>query len=162
MTSVKWLTRIEAVPDRFEGYQMLAYRERENADDEGVDVTRIYPRALMIPPGFPDFFTRTRIVDAGTVELRGRAWSGRGRIVRVEVSTDGGTNWRDAALGEQHTPTEWAAWSVDWNAEPGEHELVVRATDDVGNVQPVEQSWNHHGLENNAVQRVPVSVRAGS
>ena len=161
MTSVKWLTRIEAVPDRFEGFQMLAYREREHADDEGVDVTRIYPRALMIPPGFPEFFTRTRIVDAGTVELRGRAWSGRGLIARVEVSTDGGASWRDAVLGEQPTPTEWAAWSVDWNAEPGEHELVVRATDDAGNVQPVEQSWNHHGLENNAVQRVPVTVRSG-
>ncbi len=35
MTSVKWLTRIEAVPDRFEGFQMLAYRKRDQADDEG-------------------------------------------------------------------------------------------------------------------------------
>ena len=91
MTSVKWLTRIEAVPDRFEGFQMLAYRKRDQADDEGIDVTRIFPRSLMIPPGFPEFFTRTRIVDAGRIELTGRAWSGWGRIVRVEVSTDGGT-----------------------------------------------------------------------
>jgi len=161
MTSVKWLTRIEAVPDRFDGYQMLAYRRRDHADDEGIDVTRIFPRALMIPPGFPDFFTRTRIVNAGPVELRGRAWSGRGRIERVEVSTDGGTSWRQATLGEQPTSTEWVPWEVDWEAEPGEHQLVVRAADDAGNVQPLEQSWNHHGLENNAVQRVPVTVRSG-
>ena len=161
MTSVKWLTRIEAVAHRFEGFQMLAYRRRDHADDEGIDVTRIFPRALMIPPGFPDFFTRARMVAAGPVELRGRAWSGRGRIVRVEVSTDGGVGWQDATLGEQPTSTEWVPWSVDWEAEPGEHELIVRAADAAGNVQPLEQSWNHHGLENNAVQRVPVTVRPG-
>jgi sulfane dehydrogenase subunit SoxC len=161
MTSVKWLTRIEAVPHRFEGFQMLAYRKRDQADDEGIDVTRIFPRSLMIPPGFPEFFTRTRIVDAGRIELAGRAWSGWGRIVRVEVSTDGGTSWQDATLGEQPTPTEWVPWRVTWEAEPGAHELVVRATDDAGNVQPLEQSWNHHGFQNNAVQRVPVTVRSG-
>jgi sulfane dehydrogenase subunit SoxC len=161
MTSVKWLTRIEAVPHRFEGFQMLAYRKRDQADDEGIDVTRIFPRSLMIPPGFPEFFTRTRIVDAGRIELAGRAWSGWGRIVRVEVSTDGGTSWQDATLGEQPTPTEWVPWRVAWEAEPGAHELVVRATDDAGNVQPLEQSWNHHGFQNNAVQRVPVTVRSG-
>jgi len=162
MTSVKWLARIEAVPDRFEGFQMLAYRRRDKADDEGIDVTRIFPRALMIPPGFPDFFTRTRMVEAGRIELRGRAWSGRGRIVHVEVSTDGGTSWRQATLGEQPTPTEWVPWTIDWWAEPGEHELIARATDDAGNVQPLQQAWNHHGLENNAVQRVPVVVRSVS
>jgi DMSO/TMAO reductase YedYZ molybdopterin-dependent catalytic subunit len=162
MTSVKWLTRIEAVPDRFEGFQMLAYRKRDQADDEGIDVTRIFPRSLMIPPGFPEFFTRTRIVDAGRIELTGRAWSGWGRIVRVEVSTDGGTGWQDVTLGEQPTPIEWVPWRVAWEAEPGAHELVVRATDDAGNVQPLEQSWNHHGFENNAVQRVPVTVRSSA
>ena len=161
MTSVKWLRRIEAVPDRFEGFQMLAYRKRDQADDEGIDVTRIFPRSLMIPPGFPEFFTRTRIVDAGRIELTGRAWSGWGRIARVEVSTDGGADWQDATLGEQPTPIEWVPWKVAWEAEPGAYELVVRATDDAGNVQPLEQSWNHHGFENNAVQRVPVTVRSG-
>jgi sulfane dehydrogenase subunit SoxC len=161
MTSVKWLTRIEAVPERFEGFQMLAYRKRDQADDEGIDVTRIFPRSLMIPPGFPEFFTRTRIVDAGEIELTGRAWSGWGRILRVEVSTDGGASWRDTTLGEQPTPTEWVPWRAAWQAAPGAYELIVRATDEAGNVQPLEQSWNHHGFENNAVQRVPVTVRSG-
>jgi len=78
------------------------------------------------------------------------------------VSTDGGTSWREATLGEQPTSTEWVPWTVDWEAEPGEHELIARATDDAGNVQPLQQSWNHHGLENNAVQRVPVVVRSVS
>ena len=46
-----------------------------------------------------------------------------------------------------------------WSARPGQHELVVRATDDAGNVQPMTQPWNHHGLSNNLVQRIPVLVR---
>ena len=46
-----------------------------------------------------------------------------------------------------------------WDATPGEYELVVRATDGTGETQPLEQPWNHHGLANNMVQRVPVTVR---
>ena len=66
MTSVKWLRSITAVAEPFEGFQMWAYRLRQHEEDEGTPVTRMMPRALMIPPGFPDFFTRSRTVDAGT------------------------------------------------------------------------------------------------
>ncbi len=45
------------------------------------------------------------------------------------------------------------------DATVGDHELVVRATDDLGTAQPLDEPWNHHGLENNLVQRVPVTVR---
>jgi sulfane dehydrogenase subunit SoxC len=159
MTSVKWLTGIEAITERFEGFQMSSYRIRQQPDEDGVDVSRMLPRALMIPPGFPDFLTRERTQDAGQVTLRGRAWSGRGAIARVEVSTDGSGTWTDASLGGQPTPFEWVAWHHVWHAEPGEHDLVVRATDDRGNVQPLEGSWNHHGFQNNGAQRVAVAVR---
>ncbi len=52
----------------------------------------------MVPPGFPEFFTRARVLEAGPCTLEGRAWSGRAAIERVEVSTDGGDTWADAAL----------------------------------------------------------------
>ncbi len=78
MTSVKWLRSITAVAQPFDGYQMWAYRLRQHEEDEGTPVTRMMPRALMIPPGFPDFFTRSRTVEAGAVTLEGRAWSGLG------------------------------------------------------------------------------------
>jgi sulfane dehydrogenase subunit SoxC len=159
MTSVKWLSDIDAVSEPFDGFQMRAYRMRERPEDDGVDVTRMLPRALMIPPGFPEFFTRNRTLDAGPVPVSGRAWSGFGRIARVELSTDGGVTWRDTSLGEQPTPDGWVAWSTEWVAESGEHELVVRATDDGGNTQPMEAVWNYHGFQNNGVQRVPVLVR---
>jgi sulfane dehydrogenase subunit SoxC len=161
MTSVKWLTAIEAVPEPFRGFQMEAYRVRQKPDDEGEPVTRMAPRALLVPPGFPEFLTRSRIVDVGRHILTGRAWSGWGPIERVEVSWDGGATWADAALGERASPFAWVPWTFGWDAaEPGELELWCRATDDIGNTQPIEQPWNLQGFSNNMVQRVPVEVRA--
>jgi sulfane dehydrogenase subunit SoxC len=161
MTSVKWLTGVTAVADPFEGFQMWAYKDRQQEEEPGEAVTRIQPRALMIPPGFPEFFTRVRLLDAGTCRLEGRAWSGMGPVERVEVSTDGGASWADADLGSRPgSPFAWRAWSFDWEATPGDHELLARASDAAGNAQPVDQPWNLHGFANNMAQRVPVTVRA--
>jgi sulfane dehydrogenase subunit SoxC len=159
MTSVKWLTGITAVTEPFDGYQQVAYRFRQRPEDEGEPVTRMRPRSLMIPPGIPDFMTRSRIADAGHHVLRGRAWSGWGPIERVEVSADGGSTWATAELGDAVSPHAWRSWSFDWDAQPGTIELSCRATDEAGNEQPLEPSWNLGGFSNNAVQRVSVEVR---
>src|SRR5829696_4949959 len=77
MASVKWLTRIEAIDHAFDGYQQVrTYRFKQAADDAGEPVRQIRVRALMAPPGIPDFFTRRRLVDRGRVTIRGRAWGG--------------------------------------------------------------------------------------
>jgi DMSO/TMAO reductase YedYZ molybdopterin-dependent catalytic subunit len=159
MTSVKWLTGITAVTEPFDGYQQVAYRFRQRPEDEGEPVTRMRPRSLMIPPGIPDFMTRSRIADAGHHVLRGRAWSGWGPIERVEVSADGGSTWATAELGDALSPHAWRSWSFDWDARPGVVELCCRAADEAGNEQPLEPSWNLGGFSNNAVQRVSVEVR---
>jgi DMSO/TMAO reductase YedYZ molybdopterin-dependent catalytic subunit len=159
MTSVKWLTSIEAVADPFDGYQQAeAYRFQADADDPGERVTRIRVRALMIPPGIPDFFTRRRLVDRGPVRLEGRAWSGEGRVERVEVLVDGRA--ADAQLDAPVGPFAWRRWSLEWDAEPGDHELACRATDASGHVQPSEQPWNYQGMGNNLLQRIAVTVRS--
>jgi sulfane dehydrogenase subunit SoxC len=161
MTSVKWLTAIEAVAEPFRGFQMESYRVRQQPEDEGVPVTRIYPRSLLVPPGFPDFLTRRRFVEVGRHVLRGRAWSGWGAIERVEVSSDGGKTWADAELGQPASPYAWVPWTFAWDAvEPGAFELSCRATDAAGNTQPLEQPWNLGGVSNNMVQRVSVEVRS--
>jgi DMSO/TMAO reductase YedYZ molybdopterin-dependent catalytic subunit len=160
MTSVKWLTKIEAVSEPFDGVQMWAYAMRKEEDEPGTPVTRIQPRALMVPPGFPDFPARARLMEAGPVRLLGRAWSGVAPIERVELSTDGGGAWADAALGPvPPSPYAWRQWTFEWDAVEGEHELVVRTTDATGATQPLDQPWNLHGFSNNMVQRVPVTVR---
>ncbi len=159
MTSVKWLASIEAVAEPFRGYQQLgSYRYTESLDDPGEPVTLQNVRALVIPPGIPDFATRTRLLEAGPVTLTGRAWAGRHDVIRVEVSVDAGETWDDAKLDPPLGPHAWLAWRYEWSAEPGRHTLAVRATDSAGNTQPLEQPWNAHGMGNNIAQRVEVLV----
>jgi DMSO/TMAO reductase YedYZ molybdopterin-dependent catalytic subunit len=159
MAGVKWLDRIEAVAEPFQGYQQAGtYRYAVAADDLGEAVTVIKVRALMVPPGIPDFLTRMRLLDAGPVTLMGRAWVGRLRVSRVEVSVDGGSMWGEAQLGEQLSPYAWRGWTFDWNATPGTHTLCVRATDSEGNMQSMDPQWNFGGFSNNLVQCVNVMV----
>ena len=163
MAHVKWLTRVEVLDRPFDGFQNArAYRLTVDAGDRGEPVTRIAPRALLGPPGWPDFMTRERFLRPGPVTLTGRAWSGRAPVTGVEVSTDGGATWSAAALApvDPAHPFAWRAWQYPWTAEPGTWELVVRATDAEGG-QPTEQVWNRQGMANNLVQRVPVTVLAG-
>jgi sulfane dehydrogenase subunit SoxC len=160
MTHVKWLRSITVVSEPFRGWQQdVAYRLRSSEEEHGEPVSRILPRALMVPPGFPDFLSRIRFVVAGPVTLTGRAWSGWGPIERVEVSVDGGETWADAELGESLGKFAWISWSYEWQAEPGEAELSCRATDSTGRTQPFAADWNYDGLCNNGVQRVRVVVR---
>ena len=159
MASVKWLQNIESVGEPFQGYQMArAYRYSKGPEEPGEPVSLIRVRALMIPPGVPDFLTRTRLVKAGPVTLNGRAWAGRLGISKVEVSTDGVGTWSGAKVGGQESPFAWTPWSFPWDARPGNHTLCVRAWDSEGNVQPMDQEWNYGGYGNNGVQRVDVIV----
>ncbi len=162
MTSVKWLARIAVVGEPFDGYQMRnSYRVRHEDDEGGDPVTTIVPRSLMVPPGIPEFMTRSRVLPAGPCELVGRAWSGGAEIVGVDVSVDGGTTWEAAALVPSTLGRRaWRAWSYTWDATPGEHVLCCRARDGSGAEQPLDPPWNLGGYLNNAVQRVSVTVTA--
>jgi DMSO/TMAO reductase YedYZ molybdopterin-dependent catalytic subunit len=158
MASVKWLAKIEAIDRAFDGVQQaLSYHFRSAPREPGVPCTLMRVNSLMAPPGIPDFYTRQRRLEAGKVEIRGRAWSGEGAIRRVEFAVDGA--WRDAALDAELGAHAWRGWHAEWDATPGEHELTCRATDAAGNVQPMEPVWDATGFGNNSVQRVPVSVQ---
>ncbi|MDN3557763.1 sulfite oxidase [Halomonas maura] len=160
MAQVKWLHRITVLDEPFWGYQQnVFYRIAQDDDDPGVQLTRIYPRALMVPPGMPVFETRERLLSPGPLTLHGRAWSGWGAIARVDVSTDAGEHWHQSELEPPSAPHAWQAWSWTWEAEEGRHELLCRATDAAGNVQPLWPRWNLKGVANNAVQRLAVRVR---
>ena len=161
MTNVKWLAAITLVDAPFGGYQQTqGYRFRITEDDEGVPIRLMLPRALMLPPGVPEFMTRARTLEAGTHALEGRAWSGHAAIDAVEVSVDGGAKWAAAALEPERLGRwAWRHWTYRWAAAPGEYELACRARDAAGNVQPLAPEWNVGGYANNAVQRVPVTVR---
>ena len=162
MTSVKWLSRITLIAEPFDGYQMShSYRVRHEEDDAGEPITTMAPRSLMVPPGIPEFLSRSRVVEAGPCEIVGRAWSGAAEIAGVDVSIDGGEKWVGAELDDPVLGRwAWRGWRFTWDAEPGEHELCCRARDSAGNEQPLTPSWNLGGYVNNAVQRVSVNVVA--
>jgi sulfane dehydrogenase subunit SoxC len=72
----------------------------------------------------------------GFVEMRGLAWSGRGKIVRVEVSTDGGQSWGLAALQDPILPKALTVFRFPWQWDGQEAILQCRCTDETGYIQP--------------------------
>jgi len=91
--------------------------------------------------------------------LHGRSWSGRGRIIRVEVSTDGGARWRRAELLDDGPGVAWTRWRTTWpDPRPGNHDLLARATDETGTVQPATTRFNQLGYLFDAIVAHPVVV----
>ena len=160
MASVKWLTRIEALAKPYDGFQQaVGYHYRSEPDGPRTPITHMRVKSLLVPPGIPDWYTRRRLMDASQIMLTGRAWSGGGvSIARVDVGIDGA--WTQAELEPPLGKFAWRGWRCLWNAEPGAHELVCRATDANGETQPLETRWDAGGFGNNAVHRVQVAVRA--
>ena len=72
----------------------------------------------------------------GYYEITGLAWSGRGRIKRVDVSADGGRNWQQARLQDPVLPKALTRFRLDWNWEGAPALLQSRAVDETGHVQP--------------------------
>ncbi len=161
MTNVKWLTHITLLAEPFTGYQQArGYRLRQTDEEQGEPLTRILPRALLVPPGIPEFMTRERTVPAGTWTIEGRAWSGHAPVSTVEVSSDGGAVWQPARLEAPDLGRwAWQRFTFDWDAARcGRYVLCCRARDEAGNEQPAAAPWNAGGYANNEVQRVVVTV----
>ena len=159
MASVKWLSHIEATDSEFDGYYMKqAYRNKQSENDPGKDIRLQRVRSVIAPPGIKYRHQGDRLVQPGSVEIQGKAWSGAGAITNVEISLDGGQSWQDAQLGEALGEFAWTPWTYNWQARPGAFEILSRATDSLGNTQPFEADWNYLGMENNSIQRVSVVV----
>lgn len=155
MASVKWLVRIRASREPFRGWfqaERYVYVGDPRAAD-GEPVRRMRVRSAIASP------VEGAAVAAGVVPVAGTAWSGKGAIVGVEVSVDGGTTWGEAELGEPAGPRAAVPWTFVWRpATAGRHVLAARATDESGETQPTESIWNELGYGNNVVQRVAVTV----
>ena len=153
MASVKWVARISALTRPFEGYFQKQRYVYEEEGKPATPVSRMRVKSLITSPADGDTLER------GAIEIAGWAWSGNGRIVRVEVAVDGGGGWRDAELHDSSSDHEWVRWSLQWAAEqPGRHVLCSRATDSAGNSQPDAIPWNRLGYGNNAVRASVITV----
>ncbi|MEO7057107.1 MAG: sulfite oxidase [Caldimonas sp.] len=92
-----------------------------------------------------------RKVKAGTVYVTGVAFSAGSPIRRVEVSSDGGKSWTDAAfVGPDLGRFAWREFALPLRMAAGTYVLVSRATDSAGNTQPEKRLENSHGYSNNS------------
>ena len=97
------------------------------------------------------------LLDKGYYNVTGLAWSGRGRIRRVDISTDGGRNWREARLENPVLPKALTRFNFDWVWDGSPAVLQSRAVDETGHVQPrINQLREVRGTRsiyhNNAIQ----------
>jgi sulfane dehydrogenase subunit SoxC len=76
----------------------------------------------------------------GLYELTGLAWSGRGRVERVDVTTDGGKNWQEARLQEPRMRLAFVRFRLAWQWDGRETTIASRCTDETGYVQPSRES----------------------
>jgi sulfane dehydrogenase subunit SoxC len=76
----------------------------------------------------------------GQYELTGIAWSGRGRIERVEVTIDGGTTWTATKLQEPRLPIALTRFRLPWRFDGREAVIASRAIDETGYVQPTREA----------------------
>ena len=77
----------------------------------------------------------------GYNRITGLAWSGHGKIAKVEVSIDGAKSWKQAELNYPVLPKAQTRFQVDWTWDGKPTKIVSRSTDDKGNVQPDRQSF---------------------
>jgi len=100
----------------------------------------------------------------GFHEIQGLAWSGRGKIRRVEVSVDGGKNWQDAVLQEPIQSKALVRFRFPWQWQGQASLLQSRATDELGHVQPsrsqiiADKGMNFY-YHNNSIQTWQVSAQ---
>ncbi len=156
VASVKWLVRISALPSSFSGYfqkERYVYTGEQGTPD-GTPVGLMRVRAVIAEP------SDGAELPMGPLEIAGTAWSGSGKINRVQVSADEGHSWTDAKLSLAPSPYAATPWRFRWVPKSrGTYTLVVRATDTAGNAQPLEPVWNAHGYGNNVAHRVRITVR---
>jgi DMSO/TMAO reductase YedYZ molybdopterin-dependent catalytic subunit len=152
IASTKWLASLTVVDRPFTGfYNANNYVFTTETGAKLNPIREMPPKSFIVSP------IAGATVAAGSRPTRGFAWSGFGAIAKVDVSVDGG-DWVPATIDQRADRFSWVQFSFDWQAEPGEHQLRSRATDDRELTQPEQPIWNAKGYQMNAIQTVELTV----
>lgn len=130
-TNIKWLRRLELSDAPF----MTREETSKYTDPLNNDTARMFSvvmdaRSVITTPTYP------KVLEKGWHEIRGLAWSGRGKIKSVEVSANGGKTWQEANLQGPVLSKAHTRFSLPWNWDGAATELSSRAIDDSGYTQP--------------------------
>jgi DMSO/TMAO reductase YedYZ molybdopterin-dependent catalytic subunit len=127
MKNPKWLTSIEVVSKPYDGF----WEQRG------------WSKAAVVSTA-----SWTDVPQSATVgrsaTIAGLAFAGDRGISRVEISTDGGATWKDAALKSALSPYTWRLWRFPWTpTRPGDIQVMVRAWDGDGKAQVTAEAPPH-------------------
>jgi DMSO/TMAO reductase YedYZ molybdopterin-dependent catalytic subunit len=143
MASVKWLTRIQAVREPFQGYwQTSEYGYWDFLDGKPV-------RRALAEMKLKSEIARPRVYETllpnRMYNVFGAAWAGETDATEIAVSADLGQTWAEAHFLDPMRRHAWRRWKFDWLTpkQPGRYTLLARAKDANGTVQPDKHDWNY-------------------
>jgi sulfane dehydrogenase subunit SoxC len=130
--NVKWLRRLKLGTDPF----MTRWETSKYTDPLPGGKIRMFSfemdaKSIITSPSYPQ-----KLSGPGWWPVTGIAWSGRGRIQRVDLSTNGGKSWVEAELISPLTPKVHVRFQYMWQWDGSEATIMSRAVDDTGYVQP--------------------------
>jgi DMSO/TMAO reductase YedYZ molybdopterin-dependent catalytic subunit len=159
VASVKWVRRIEVLNEPFHGYYQSVKYTVQRRTAGGVEreiVGPMMPKSEIIRPRAGD------VLGVGGNRIFGVAWAGEHSVSRVEVSSDGGASWSDAALMGPQAPYSWTLWEYLWEAEAaGDYTILVRAMSSGGRSQPDSHDPLNGGYLIHHSRPLPVRVASG-
>jgi sulfane dehydrogenase subunit SoxC len=129
--SVKWLRRLELADQPFMTREETSKYTDPLADGTSRQFSFVMDaRSIITSPAYPN------TIEKGWTEIRGIAWSGRGLIRRVEISTDAGRTWKEAVLQQPLLPKAHTRFRFPWQWDGRPAEILSRAIDETGYTQP--------------------------
>ena len=159
MASVKWLQRIVATTVPFDGYFQkidYAYWELRDGIEVRQPITEIELKSQIARP------STMEVWPANTSSVvHGAAWAGENLVAKVEVSVDDGKTWEEATLLAPPKPFSWVLWNYIWMTPniPGTYSVMTRATDSLGNQQPLKHDISRDTYRISHVLSIPVQIR---
>jgi sulfane dehydrogenase subunit SoxC len=135
--NVKWLRRLKLMEGPvYAKDETSRYSELMPDGRARIFMLQLEVKSVITRPSFG-----VDMAGPGVYEISGLAWSGAGRITRVEVSADGGKSWAEALLGELRPDKGVTRFRLPWAWSGAPAVLTSRATDDRGAVQPTRTAW---------------------
>jgi len=136
-TNVKWLRRLKVMDGpMYTRDETSRYTELLPDGKAREFMLQMEPKSVILKPSFS-----VDMQGPGYYEISGLAWSGLGRVRRVDISADGGKTWAEAALTNPVLPKALTRFRLPWMWNGGPAVVMSRTTDEKGRVQPTRAEW---------------------